>query len=41
MIGSNGGIIGPTNAPTSTVASGVWNTPEIFIHILQGNWPSG
>ena len=40
MLGSNGGIIGPENAPTSTVASGVWTIGEVFSHILAGNWPT-
>ena len=40
MLGSNGGIIGPENAPTSTVASGMWTIGEVFSHILAGNWPT-
>ena len=37
----NGGIIGPENAPTELVASGMWSLEEAQVYIEQGLWPSG
>lgn len=35
----NGGIIGPTNAPASSVAEGVWTLKEQQIAKGSGDWP--
>ena len=35
----NGGIIGPANDPTDSVASGVWSLNEQFLALLGNNWP--
>jgi hypothetical protein len=37
----NGGIIGPANDPTDSVASGVWSLNEQFLALLGNNWPLG
>jgi hypothetical protein len=39
MASSNGGIIGVTNAPTSTTASGVWSLSAAMLAIKDSNWP--
>jgi hypothetical protein len=39
MASSNGGIIGKTNAPTSTTASGVWSLSAAMLAIKDSNWP--
>ena len=36
----NGGIIGPINTPTSSVASGVWDMARVVSYIGDGNWPA-
>ena len=35
----NGGIIGPTNTPTSSAASGIWSLAEQNKWAKQGAWP--
>ena len=39
MSRSNGGIIGKANAPTSTVASGMWSLAAAELAKRGGNWP--
>ena len=36
---ANGRIIGVSNSPTSTVASGIWSLNEQLIAVGLGNWP--
>jgi len=36
---ANGGIIGPTNAPTTSVASGIWTLQEQKLAQEGGIWP--
>lgn len=38
-IGRNGGIIGVSNAPTSSVASGIWTLNEVRDHVDNRTWP--
>lgn len=35
----NGGVIGPANTPTSSVAAGVWRLKDAFNSIKNGTWP--
>ena len=35
----NGGVIGPANIPTTSVAKGVWSLMEQMIAKSQGIWP--
>jgi hypothetical protein len=35
----NGGVIGPVNAPTLAIASGVWGTREARLAMQAGAWP--
>lgn len=37
---TNGGIIGVTNTPTTSVASGVWRLEEALNAVRQSIWPS-
>ena len=37
----NGGIIGPANIPTTSVAKGVWSLMEQQLAQRQGIWPAG
>jgi hypothetical protein len=37
----NGGIIGPANIPTTSVATGVWSLSELTLAVRQGIWPLG
>ena len=37
--GTNGGVIGPDNAPTSSAASGVWSLGEIAEAMRDAAWP--
>jgi hypothetical protein len=39
MAKRNGGIIGPANTPTSSVAAGVWRLRDAFNSIKNGTWP--
>lgn len=39
MLGFNGGITGPINAPTRSSASGVWTLREQLLAAAAGNWP--
>ena len=38
--GSNGGVIGPDNVPTTSVASGVWSLGEIAEAVRDSAWPA-
>lgn len=38
-MGSNGGVRGVTNAPTSSVASGRWSVREVFRAVKDSSWP--
>jgi hypothetical protein len=35
----NGGVIGPANIPTTSIARGVWSLKEAFLAQKQGIWP--
>jgi len=39
MAKRNGGIIGPANTPTSSVAAGVWRLRDAFNSTKNGTWP--
>jgi hypothetical protein len=39
MAKRNGGIIGPANTPTASVAAGVWRLRDAFNSIKNGTWP--
>jgi hypothetical protein len=39
VIGFNGGVVGPDNTPTTTVASGVWTLDELFLARADNIWP--
>ena len=36
----NGGVIGPANIPTTSVATGVWSLSELTLAVRQSIWPS-
>ena len=38
--GTNGGVIGPDNVPTTSVASGVWSLGEIAEAVRDDIWPA-
>ena len=38
--GENGGVIGPINTPTSSVASGVWSLGEVAEAQRDSSWPN-
>ena len=39
-MGRNGGIIGPANTPTTSVAGGVWSLAEVFDAVGADIWPA-